>query len=92
VASTVKATALVFSARKKANCYDFARTMLDEMEKEGVETELIRLCDYSIKPCQNCDYECLARIDRPASNKEHEKCPMRDDVESIWRKVWLFFI
>jgi len=42
----MRAIALVFSARKKGNCYDFARFMLDKMEKKGLETELVNLCDY----------------------------------------------
>ncbi|MFQ5621580.1 MAG: flavodoxin family protein, partial [Candidatus Nanoarchaeia archaeon] len=84
----MKAIALVFSARKKGNCHDFARFMLGKMEKDGVETELVNLCDYNIKLCQNCDYECLARINPNTGHKEYTECPVRDDVENIWRKVW----
>jgi multimeric flavodoxin WrbA len=84
----MRAIALVFSARKKGNCYDFARFISDKMEKEHVKTELVNLCDYNIKPCQNCDYECLARINPNAGQKECRECPVRDDVETIWRKVW----
>ena len=86
--SVMKATALVFSARKKGNCCDFARFILDKMEKEGVETELVNFCDYNIKPCQNCDYECLARINPKTGQKEHAECPVKDDIESIWQKAW----
>lgn len=84
----MKAIALVFSARKKGNCYDFARFMLNKMEKDHVETELVNFCDYNIKLCQNCDYECLARITPNTGQKEYRECPVRDDVENIWRKVW----
>jgi multimeric flavodoxin WrbA len=84
----MKTIALVFSARKKGNCYDFARFMLDQMEKEGVETELVDLCDYNIRPCQNCDYECLARTNPNTGQKEYRECPVEDDVETLWRKVW----
>jgi len=84
----MRAIALVFSARKKGNCYDFACFMLDKMEKKGLETELVNLCDYDIKPCQNCDYECLARINPNTGQKEYRECPVKDDIENIWRKVW----
>jgi len=85
----MKAVALVFSARKKGNCYDFARFMLDKMKKmKGVETELVNFCDYKIQPCQNCDYECLPHINPKTNRKEFGKCPVKDDVEDIWQKVW----
>jgi len=75
----MKAVALVFSARKRGNCYDFASFMLDRLKEKGVKTEIINLCDYNIKPCQNCNYECLTQQD---------ECPVKDDVPAIWRKVW----
>jgi multimeric flavodoxin WrbA len=84
----MKAVALVFSARKKGNCYDFARFMLNKIEKEGVATELVNFCDYNIKPCQNCDYECLAHINPATGQKEYRECPVKDDIEKIWQKVW----
>jgi len=84
-----KAIALVFSARKKGNCYDFARFMLDKIEKTAkAKTELVNLCDYKIQPCQNCDYECLSRVNPKTGRKEFSECPVKDDVEDIWRKAW----
>jgi multimeric flavodoxin WrbA len=58
------------------------------MEKKGVETEFVNLCDYDVKPCQNCDYECLAWVNPESGRKEYRECPVKDDVESVWRKVW----
>jgi len=84
----MKAIALVFSARKKGNCYDFADFVLSQMKKEGVETELVNFCDYDVKPCQHCDYECLARVNLETGKKEQGECPVEDDVEDVWRKVW----
>jgi len=75
----MKAVALVFSARKRGNCYDFARFMSDRLKEKGVETEIINFCDRDIKPCQNCSYECLTK---------HGECPIKDDIPDIWRKVW----
>jgi len=85
----MKAVALIFSARKKGNCYDFARFILDKMEKiEDIKTELVNFCDNKIQPCQNCDYECLPRINPKTGHKEYGECPIKDDVADIWQKVW----
>lgn len=82
----MKAVALVVSARKHGNCYDFARSMLDRLERDGVETELVNLYDYQITPCQHCAYECLQRWD-PQKGAD-APCPIDDDVRSLWEKVW----
>ena len=79
---------MVFSARKKGNCFDFADFVLGEMKKSGVETELVNFCEYDIKPCQNCDYECLPRVNPKTGREERRQCPIKDDVEGVWRKVW----
>jgi hypothetical protein len=42
--------ALVVSARKKGNCYDFAGLILKRLKKTGIETELINFYDYQITP------------------------------------------
>jgi len=58
------------------------------MNQEGVETEVVNICDYSIKPCQACDYECLPQIDPATGQKTFRECPSRDDIETLWHKVW----
>ncbi len=77
----MKATALVVSARKHGNCYDFAQFILDRLQANGIETELINFYDYRITPCQHCDYECLQKDDG-------RFCPIEDDVRLIWEKTW----
>ena len=57
----VKAVALVVSARKKGNFYDFAQYTLDILEKKGINTEMINFYEY-ILPC-HCAYECLQKFD-----------------------------
>ncbi len=84
----MKAIALVFSARASGNCYDFARYVLDGMKEEGAETELVNICDYTIKPCQGCDYECLPQIGPDTGQETSPECPVQDDIASIWQKVW----
>lgn len=82
----MKAVALVVSAREKGNCYDFAEFMLKRIAAANVETELINFFNYQITPCQKCSYECVQKFD-PEKGVNTE-CPIKDDVETIWKKVW----
>ena len=82
----MKAIALVISARKHGNCYDFAKFTLDRLAVNGIETELINFYDYKITPCQQCNYECLQHLD-PTKSVD-APCPITDDVRSIWEKTW----
>jgi multimeric flavodoxin WrbA len=74
----LKALAVVVSARKQGNCFDIASYILDQLKEKGAITELVNFWDYQITPCQHCEYECLQK----------QLCPIEDDVEAIWRKVW----
>jgi multimeric flavodoxin WrbA len=78
--------ALIVSARKHGNGYDFARFTLDRLETTGVETELASFYDYRITPCQLCAYECLQR--RDPKKGVSAPCPIDDDVRALWEKVW----
>ena len=82
----MEALALVVSARKQGNCYDFARFVLDRLEAVGIETELVNFHDYRISPCQHCAYECVQRFD-PQKGVD-APCPIDDDVRTIWEKTW----
>lgn len=82
----MKAIALVVSARKHGNCYDFAEFVLDRLLISGVETELVNFHDYQITPCQRCAYECLQHLD-PQKGAD-APCPIQDDVRLIWEKTW----
>jgi len=82
----MKAIALVISARKHGNCYDFAQFVLDRLATNGLDTELINFYDYQITPCQGCAYECLQRLD--PHKKKDLPCPINDDVRPIWEKTW----
>ena len=74
----LNARALVVSARKHGNCFDIGSYILEQLKEKGVGTELINFWDYQITPCQYCEYECLQK----------QLCPIEDDVEAIWKKVW----
>ncbi len=82
----MKAIALVVSARKKGNCHDFAKYVLDLLEGQEIETELINFYDNRITPCCNCAYECLQSYD--PQKRSNAPCPIDDDVRSIWEKTW----
>lgn len=82
----MKALALVVSARKNGNCYDFARFTLERLAATGIETELVNFYDYRINPCNGCTYECLQRHD--PQKRSDAPCPIDDDVRTIWEKTW----
>lgn len=48
------------SARKDGNTAIIIGKVFDELNKEGIETELIQLADYEIQPCRAC-FACKGR-------------------------------
>jgi multimeric flavodoxin WrbA len=82
----MKATALVVSARKHGNCYDFAQFVSERLQASGVRTETINFYDYQITPCQRCEYECIQHLD--PQKMADAPCPIIDDVRQIWEKTW----
>ena len=59
------------SARKDGNTATLIRTVFAELNKEGIETELIQLAGHPIKSCIAC-YSCFSRKDK--------KCIHKDDI------------
>ncbi|MCF8012056.1 MAG: flavodoxin family protein [Clostridiales bacterium] len=60
----MKILGIVGSKRKKGNTSSLVQKALEAAQKEGAETELIFLGDYSIRDCQGCEgckntYECV---------------------------------
>lgn len=82
----MKAIALVVSARRQGNCFDFARFALDRTQQAGMDTELINFDEYRINPCHGCEYQCVQHVDK-AKGKD-DPCPIEDDVRLIWEKTW----
>lgn len=56
------------SARKGGNTSILIKTIFEELEKEGIETELIELADKTIKGCIGC-FGC----------REKKQCMIKDD-------------
>lgn len=48
------------SARKDGNTAIIVGKVFDELNEEGIETELIQLADYEIQPCRGC-FACKGR-------------------------------
>lgn len=48
------------SSRKDGNTAIIIRKVFDELNKGGIETELIQLADYDIQPCRGC-FACKGR-------------------------------
>lgn len=71
---------VAFSAgRRNGNTEIYVKTALMEIEKMGIEVELIRLHDCDIRPCKACPRGiCFAR--------GPEACILKDDVPWLWRK------
>jgi len=62
--------------RLSGNTETLTRVALEEIQKEGLETELISLAGKKIEPCDGCR-TCL----------ESGKCHIEDDFESIFKKM-----
>jgi multimeric flavodoxin WrbA len=71
----MKIVGIVGSPRKGGNTEAITRIALEEIEKAGVKTELIRLAGTRIEPCSACG-AC-----------QKGKCPIKDDFESIYSKM-----
>lgn len=72
----LKIIGIVGSPRKDGNTEFMVKTALDEINKHGIETELITLHDKNISYCTGCD-KC----------KSTNQCIINDDMQELTRKV-----
>jgi multimeric flavodoxin WrbA len=72
----MKVVGIVGSPRSEGNTEIITRIALEEIQKEGLETELISLAGKKIKPCDGC-----------RSCAETDKCHIKDDFDSIFEKM-----
>ncbi|MGB9778697.1 MAG: flavodoxin family protein [Candidatus Bathyarchaeales archaeon] len=79
----MKALGIAFSARKRGNCLNSVEYVLAKLKAQKFETEIINIYDNKVKPCSHCNYECFGLKLR---GKE-ERCPIRDDVPKIYKKM-----
>ena len=71
----MKVVAFNGSARKKGNTVGSLNTVLAEIEKEGIETELIHVGKEKIRGCLSC-FNCV--------KEKNEKCVINDDPVNEW--------
>ena len=64
------------SPREKGNTEFLVETALEQLRKQGFETELIRLGDKKIEQCSGC-YACV----------ESKECSITDDFAGIFQKM-----
>ncbi len=62
------------SPRKEGNTYHAIRTVFEELEKEGLDTELIQLGSSNIRGCRAC-FKCFETKDN--------KCIQKDDLNDL---------
>jgi multimeric flavodoxin WrbA len=72
----MKVVGIVGSPRQGGNAEVLTRIALEEIEKEGLETELISLADKRIKPCDGC-----------GSCSKTGRCHIKDDFEAIFTRM-----
>jgi multimeric flavodoxin WrbA len=71
----MKVVAFNGSPRKKGNTVGSLNTVLSELEKQGIETELIHVGQEKVRGCLAC-YKCAA--------KHNERCATEDDPVNDW--------
>jgi multimeric flavodoxin WrbA len=74
----MKVVAFNGSPRKEGNTFYSIRTVFEELENEGIETELIQLGSSNIKGCRAC-FKCFETKDR--------KCIQKDDLNQFIEKM-----
>lgn len=65
---------------KDGNVDTFLETIMELAQKEGLETETIRLTELDIKNCRHCNF-CLAK------QKSDKYCALTDDAQSVFEKI-----
>ncbi|MEJ2685341.1 MAG: flavodoxin family protein [Candidatus Sulfobium sp.] len=74
----MKVVAFNGSPRKEGNTYHSIRIVLKELEKEGIETEIVQLGGADIKGCRAC-YKCF--------EKKNSRCFQKDDLNGFVEKM-----
>jgi multimeric flavodoxin WrbA len=74
----MKVVAFNGSPRKEGNTFQSIRMVLEELQKEGIETEVIQLGGAEIRGCRAC-FKCFERKDR--------QCIQKDALNSFVEKM-----
>jgi multimeric flavodoxin WrbA len=71
----MKVIAFNGSPRKNGNTHRALEVVLEEITKEGIETELVQMGSEDIAPCQGCGV---------CGQKKDRKCKRKDDKVNEW--------
>lgn len=71
----MKVVAFNGSPNKEGNTYHAIRLVAAELEKEGIETEIVQVGDKAIRGCIAC-YQCV--------KNQNEQCAMKGDEVNEW--------
>ncbi|WP_432663866.1 flavodoxin family protein [Wukongibacter baidiensis] len=71
----MKVVAFNGSPRKEGNTYYAIKMVMNELEKEGIKTEIVHVGNKRIRGCVAC-YQCSANKD--------ERCAIQDDEVNDW--------
>ncbi|MFC1916751.1 flavodoxin family protein [Chloroflexota bacterium] len=72
----MKAVGVVGSPRKKGNTEILTQHTLEAIAEERLDTELVRLSEFDIRPCNAC-MVC----------RDEERCPIDDDLFPLYAKL-----
>ncbi|MDO8472723.1 MAG: flavodoxin family protein [Dehalococcoidia bacterium] len=72
----MKVLGIVCSPRKKGNTEVLVKEALDSARSLGAETEVVRVSDISITPCDGCG-SCLTTA----------KCKIKDDMQGVYARL-----
>jgi multimeric flavodoxin WrbA len=76
------------SQRKNGSSYHLLEIALQGVKEEdlAIETEILHLADFNIKPCLAC-YSGIHEVEYYGCAKKPHKCLIRDDFESVFQKM-----
>ena len=71
----MKVVAFNGSPKKEGNTYHAIRTVADELEKQGIEVEIIHVGNKVIRGCMACN---------GCARNQNEECVMKNDEVNVW--------
>jgi multimeric flavodoxin WrbA len=74
------------SQRKDGNSYLLLQAAFEGVKEEGLDTELLQLRDFEIKPCE-AHYLGLHKFKSTGCGKKPYKCILKDDFEEVFSRM-----
>ena len=85
---TIKILGINGSQRKNGNSYQLLKAAFNGVKEEDkiIETELLQLANFEIKPCE-AHYSGLHKYENWGCGKKPYKCILKDDFEEVFQKM-----